>query len=506
MESSFDLLSPDEQVAWRRLSIFAGSFDLEAAEAICAGDGLSAGAATHLIAGLVDKSILRRELSPAVPRFRMLETIRDYGRDRMRESGDEARISMRLRDWYAGLALTVFERSWGPDQLEWWDRAHLELANFRGVIRWCLTTPGEAQQGLGMAANLAYYWLTQGSLREGRHWIDALLNAAFEPTDARARALAVDGWLTQVQGDMARGLELFVESEQLASKLGDEAALSMALLALGGALTFEGDLARAENLLNKCLEIQKALPDRRWGANALAALASVAAARGDHAHAAALFEQAIDLCRKAGDRYFLSRFLPGAALEAGQLGDWDRAGQLEGEALALSRTFNDKQGMAISIEFLAWVGASRRRAAWSARLLGGVQTLWESIPARLYPTLVQYHEAAVADSRSILGEREFDRIFRDGRQLRTDELVGLALEEHESVPQRASDRGSLGGLTRREAEIAGLVAEGLSNRDIALRLVISQRTAETHVEHILTKLGFTSRAQIAAWVVERKVP
>ena len=162
--------------------------------------------------------------------------------------------------------------------------------------------------------------------------------------------------------------------------------------------------------------------------------------------------------------------------------------------------------MAISIEFLAWVGASRRRAAWSARLLGGVQTLWESIPARLYPTLVHFHEAAVADSRSVLGDREFDRIFRDGGQLRTDELVGLALEEHDSVPQRTSDRGSLDGLTRREAEVAGLVAEGLSNRDIALRLVISQRTAETHVEHILTKLGFTSRAQIAAWVVERKGP
>ena len=227
------------------------AIDLEAAEAICAGDGLSPGGAPRLVAALVDKSILRRESSAGVPRFRMLETIRDYGRDRLRESGEEARIVMQHRDRYAGLALTVFERSWGPDQLEWWDRAHLELANLREVLRWCLTTPGEAQQGLGMAANLAYYWLTKGSLREGRHWIDALLNAAIEPADARARALAVDGWLTQAQGDMARGLELFVESEQVASKLGDEAALSMALVALGGALIFEGDLARAENLLEQ---------------------------------------------------------------------------------------------------------------------------------------------------------------------------------------------------------------------------------------------------------------
>ena len=183
----------------------------------------------------------------------------------------------------------------------------------------------------------------------------------------------------------------------------------MALLALGGAMIFEGDLARAENLLNKCLEIQKPLPDRRWGANALAALASVAAARGDHARATALFEQAIDLCRQAGDRYFLSRFLPGAALEAGQLGDWDRAGQLEGEALALSRTFDDKQGMAISIEFLAWVGANHggarrgRRGCWVECRPSGSP----SRPGSTRPSSIFTRRPSPIPG-SVLGERELD--------------------------------------------------------------------------------------------------
>jgi predicted ATPase/DNA-binding CsgD family transcriptional regulator len=503
LDWSFGLLSKDEQIAWRRLSIFAGSFDLEAAEAICSGDGLSPGAAAHLVAALVDKSILRRELSGVAPRFRMLETIRDYGRARLREAGEEHRISAQHRAWYADLALKVFEHSWGSSQLEWWDRADRELPNLRDVLRSFLAQREHADQGLMVAANLFYYWLTKGSVREGRHWIDALLEAGQEPTAARAMALAIDGWLAQVQGDMAQGLEHFVESEKLASSLGDAATLSLASVALGGALIFAGDLDRAEELAERCMEVQEGLPDRRWAANALAVRANVWSVRGDHSRASDLYHQATELCREAGDRFFLSRFLPGAALAAWHLADLDRAEHLEAEALRLSRTVDDKPGMAIAIEVLAWIAASTGRAARAARLLGGVQTLWESIPARLYPTLTQYHDASLGEARSGLGDEAYDRHFREGTRLTTDELVGLALEEHELVPQRASDRGSLGGLTPREAEIAGLVAQGLSNRDIASKLVISQRTAETHVEHILMKLGFTSRAQIAAWVVER---
>lgn len=172
---SFGLVSAPEQLVWRRLSVFAGSFDLQAAEAICGGEGLASEAVMELVASLVEKSVLRRELSGSIPRYRMLETIREYGRDRLQESGEEPRISRRHRAWYADFAARVFKHSRGPSQLEWWDRAHLELPNLREAFRSCLAEPNRAEQGLVMAANLAWYWVTKGSAREGRHWMDLLL-------------------------------------------------------------------------------------------------------------------------------------------------------------------------------------------------------------------------------------------------------------------------------------------------------------------------------------------
>lgn len=501
---SFGLLSMEEQVAWRRLSIFAGSFDLEAAEAICGGDGLPVGAAADLVVSLVDKSILKRELHGPTSRYRMLETIREYGRERLRESGEEARISSQHRGWYADLAAGVFEHSWGPRQVEWWDRAHLELTNLREAIRLCLAEPGEAEQGLMMAANLVYYWLTRGNIREGRRLLDVLLEASPRPTRARAMALGIDGWLAQLEGDVRGGMDLFVECERVAADLGDEATLSLASTALGGALLGTGELDRAEQLLDRCLELQKGLPDRRWAANALGALGAVWSLRGDHVRAFDVFGRAIDLCREAGDRYFQTWMLEGQGLEAWHMGDRDRAGSVLAETLRLSHAVDNKVGMALAIEGFAWIGASTGRAERAARLLGGVQTLWEGIPATLNPHVGSYHDSCVADARSALGDREFDRVYRDGRGMVTEELISLALEEKRPAVPSSAEKRSSAELTPREGEIAALVAEGLSNRDIASKLVISQRTAETHVEHILTKLGFTSRAQIAAWVVEEK--
>jgi DNA-binding CsgD family transcriptional regulator len=171
------------------------------------------------------------------------------------------------------------------------------------------------------------------------------------------------------------------------------------------------------------------------------------------------------------------------------------------QTLRLSHAVDNKVGMGLAVEGLAWVASSAHRPERAARLLGGVQTFWQTIPAKLQPHLVGYHDACLADVRSALGDREFDRVYRVGQEMSDDQLVSVALEERETaVPQHAR-RDHPADLTPRESEIAALVAQGLSNKGIASKLVISQRTAETHVEHILMKLGFTSRAQIAAWVV-----
>jgi predicted ATPase/DNA-binding CsgD family transcriptional regulator len=501
---SFDLLSAPEQLLWRRLSVFAGSFDLEAAEAICGGDGLAAGAVGELVASLVEKSVLRRELHGSAARYRMLETLAAYGRDRLRESGEESRIRGCYQAWYAELAAGVFKHSWGPVQLEWWDRVHLELPNLRAAIRWCLAESNKAEQGgLVMAANLAWYWVTKGSLREGRRWMDLLLELTPEPSRERALGLAVDGWLALRQVDLPKSMELLGECQVLATGLGDAELLSLALVTLGAALVAQGDLDQADSLLQRCLQLQEGLPDRRYAAISLLHLGAVCSQRGDHARAIERLEQGLELCREAGDRYYLAWTLQAQGMQAWHLGDWDGAGGLEAESLRLSRAVDNRVGMAVSIELLAWIAASTGRAERAARLLGGLQSLWEAIPTRLYAPYVRHHDACVAGARLALGDREFDRVYRAGNRMGTDQLVALALEQRESLVARSSSGPSPTRLTARERQIAGLVAQGLSNKEIAAKLVISQRTAETHVEHILIKLGFTSRAQIAAWAVEQ---
>ena len=502
---SFGLLSEGEQVAWRRLSIFAGSFDLEGAEAICGDDGVTGSTVGDLVSGLVEKSIVRRELHGSTPRYRMLETLRDYGRERLREAGEESSIAETYRHWYADFAARVFEHSWGPSQVGWWDRADLELANLREVFRSWLAESNQADEGLETAANLAYYWLSRGSISEGRRWLDALLAVARRPTKGRAIALAVDGWLTQLQGDLRKGLDLFVEGERVAEDVGDRVSSCLAALALGSVLLFEGDLVGAERMYERCLDLQRDLPDRRWAANAVGTLGGVSAMRGDHSRAFDLYQRSIELCREGGDRFIQSWMLQGQALEAGAMADWTRAGGIWAEVLRLSRAVDNKVGVGQAVEGLAWVAGSTGRPERAARLLGGVQGLLQAIPATLQPNLVGNHDRCVADARSALGDREFDRLFRDGTRISTEELVSLALEEKEPEATRAAGKRSSEELTPREGEVAGLVAQGLSNREIAAKLVISQRTAETHVEHILTKLGFTSRSQIAAWVAEEEV-
>ena len=501
---SFELLSAPEQIVWRRLSVFAGSFDLKAAEAICGGEGLAPGAVMELVASLVEKSVLRRELYGSAPRYRMLETIRDYGRDRLRESGEESRISRCHRDWYADLAAGVFRHSWGPSQLEWWDRAHLELPNLREAFRSCLAEPNRAEQGLAMAANLAWYWVTKGSAREGRHWMDLLLQAAPGPSPERSFGLAIDGWLALRQVDIPKSMELLGECQALAAELGETAILSLASVALGGTLVWQGELDQGETLLEQCLQLQEGLPDRRYAAISLLHLGAACSQRGDHARAIERLERGLELCREAGDGYYLAWMLQAQGMEAWHMGDWDRAASLEAESLRLSRALDNQVGMAVSIELLAWIAASTGHAERAARLLGGLQSLWKAIPTRLYAPYVQYHDACVAGARSALGDREFDRVYRSATGVDADQLVALALEERAPAVAPTSGTRSPTELTARERQIAGLVAQGLSNKDIASKLVISQRTAETHVEHILTKLGFTSRAQIAAWAVEQQ--
>jgi non-specific serine/threonine protein kinase len=265
---------------------------------------------------------------------------------------------------------------------------------------------------------------------------------------------------------------------------------------------FERKLEEATDLLEEALRGWERLGDKRHLPMTLDTLGAVLAFRGDSERAIELARRSASISKELGDRYFQAAASFVEGVERWKLGELERAGALVAESVRLWHGLGDMYSVGMSVEGVAWIAMSTGEAVRAVRLMGGAQRHFEETGTLVYPPWDQYHDACVQKARARLGDAEFDRLFEAGRGASTEEVVSLALqEEAKPVPPRGEPRGFT-ELTRREREIAALVAEGLSNRDIASKLVISKRTAETHVEHILTKLGFTSRSQVAAWVAE----
>jgi non-specific serine/threonine protein kinase len=520
MDWSFELLTPDEQQLWARLSVFVGSFELDAAERVCGDDTESSGFVPVLVAELVDKSILLIEEGPRADvagggeprvRYRLLETIRQYGQDRLQESGAEDELRRRHRDYYA----EAVERSRGdlfsPEQVESYLQLRADHTNLRAALDYCATAPGESLAGLRVAVALHHYWIMSGSFSEGRRWLQRLLAQATEaPPGDEAAALAVAGRLAVLQGDSDEGLSLLEKAHSLAESIGEGGTSADAAHAEGLAAMFWGDPSSGLGLFERALAGQRAAEDLFGVGLALVQLATARSLLGDPEGALAASEECLALSRENDERWCAALALWTQALAVWRQGDLQQASGLAAQTLRLKQPFGDRMGMAMCMEVLAWVAAAQGRGDRAARLLGAVHAAWRSIGASLFRHLVEDHERCEARARAMLGKSTFEAAFTDGAALPFDDAVAYALEARRTAHsgQRGASRvgpASSLSLTRREGQIAVLVADGLSNRQIAAELVIAPRTAEGHVEKILSKLGFTSRAQIAAWVAENRV-
>lgn len=242
-----------ERLLWARLSVFAGSFDLEAAEYVCAGDGLEAEDVLDLLDELVGKSVVLGEDSAFGVRFRLLDTLRDYGGQWLRAAGEEQRLLRRHRDWYLGVA-TWGEVEWfGPRQAETAERTELAHPNLRAALEFCLAEPGEEQIALLLAGTLWFYWVGCGHLGEGRHWLDRALALDREPTEARAKALWVTGHLATLQGDLETARPALEECRRQALDTGDDRALAYAVHRQGSAALIGDEPDRAAELFEEAL-------------------------------------------------------------------------------------------------------------------------------------------------------------------------------------------------------------------------------------------------------------
>jgi non-specific serine/threonine protein kinase len=380
----------------------------------------------------------------------------------------------------------------------WFDRMQAEAGNVRAALEWCLAVPREAAAGLAVVSDLWLSWETRGHLSDGRWLGEALLDAVAEPTPVRARGLWVAGYLALVQGDAAAAGPLLRESLELGTSLGDAEAVAFAHQLLGRCALFAMDLDEADRLSADGLARHRAREAPGHVSLALVQLAVVASVRGELDRAAALYEQADELCAGIGERWNRSYVRWGLGIACWLLGDQERAARLERDSLRLKRDLDDRVGIPLCVAALAWIAMTGGDAGRAARLLGATGSLLAAIPADLPGPFRPYHEQCRTGAEAALGPGRFAAELAAGAALGFAGAAGHALGEAAAPDQPAP--APAGTLTPRELEVGRLVAEGLSDREIAARLVIAQRTAETHVQHILRKLGARSRAQIAAWV------
>ncbi|GAA2669421.1 ATP-binding protein [Nonomuraea recticatena] len=501
---SHALCSEKEQALWARVSVFAGSLDLEAAEAVCSGNGIAREEILDLVSGLVDKSILIREEHGSQARYRLLEIIRQYGMEKLVAAGEEATLRRRHRDYYRALSARARAQLFGPSQIAWFARLRLEHANLHTALEHCFGDSSEVAGGLDMAADLLYHWISCYYLGEGRHWLDRGLAAYTEPDEIRARALWADSWLAIIQADLASATAMLKESRSIGERLELEPVLAYVALYSGMIAMCEGDAEPAIALYQEALARHRAGDDPVGTALALIRLSLAYSFCGDSARAISLGDDCLALSDAHGEGWHRAYMMMALGVEVWRQGDAARATELETKSLTFNRALDDPLGAGVNLEVLAWIAATEKQYRRAAQLLGIVETVWQRIGAPLsgFGHLSHYHHECGQHTRQALGDSAFDLAFKRGARLTYDQALAYALGEDKRVEEQpAETKGAR--LTPRETEIAALVAQGLSNREIAASLVISQRTAEGHIEHILSKLGYHSRAQIAVWVGEQ---
>ncbi|MFJ8714652.1 LuxR C-terminal-related transcriptional regulator [Streptomyces violaceus] len=463
------------------------------------------------VAGLLDKSVLCREPGPGGMRYRMLDTLRQYGLERLRRTaGEEGAARRRQRDRMLR-RVEDCERGWfGPGQPETVARLRADRDNLRAALDFSLSTPGEERAGLRLAGTLWFYWHACGAPREGLYWLDRALAASPEPTRERARGLWVAGLLAATTQEFPRGHRQATEALALARALGDTAEAAHAEYVIGVIRLFGDDLPGALAHFETTVA-RGPVPGQHLSLVGLdqVELACALGFLGEADRAVEICEQALRLCERHGEQWVRSYVLRILALAHTVRRDWPRAERHAREALRLKHAVHDIIGMALTLDLLASIAGERGAHRHAALLMGGADRVWGDIDTGRWGahTLNSVRRDSEERACRALGRDAFERAHRRGGGLGLAELVGQALQE----PARprpgdspAPHDDTTVRLTRRETEVALLVAEGLANQQIADRLVIARRTAEGHVERILSKLGFSNRSQIAAWVTAQR--
>ncbi|MEU5879204.1 NB-ARC domain-containing protein [Spirillospora sp. NPDC047279] len=440
---SHELCTRQERLLWARLSVFAGEFAPETAAAVCNDRVLPVGDVGPTLARLADKSILTRVEDGAVTRYRLLDTLREYGAEWLRELGEQDDLRRRHLDWCLQLVERC-EREWfGAGQAEIFQLLRGVHVDLSAALKYCLTTPGQVQTGLRMAAAMCFYWVGCGFLNEGRCWLDWALALDAEPTEARAAALWVDGYIAIKQGDTDGASALLEASQAQAQRTGDRVALANAIHRLGCVALVTDDHARASVLFKDALARYEAL----GGLDTTVIMARVEFAmtnafQGDLPFAVELCEGVRAICEEHGEGWVKAYALYVLAFASWTAGRAEEATALARESLRLSRTFHDLVCAVLSIELLALFQAASGRPEDASALQGAAKRVWRTVGLPLFGSAYfnAPHGQGEALAREALGDAAYDRHFEDGTRLDLDQAVAFAMGE--SPGRLASQDGS----------------------------------------------------------------
>ncbi|MGE4426568.1 MAG: LuxR C-terminal-related transcriptional regulator [Solirubrobacteraceae bacterium] len=508
---SWDLCDEAERDLWVRFAIFVGSVTVDAIVDVC---GYADDYAAHdVVDRLVQRSLLVRDTIDGVVRFRMLDTIREFGlrmvEERAAVSGPDAATAMIRRrhlEHYCASVATAGSVWFGPQQRPTSHRVAANMPNLRLAFDRALADETLVHHAGQLYADLWVAWVGSGQVNEGGAWgtrlFERLAAVGIAPT---CRARWIRGWVAIIAGDIDGAVTQLETCLREAPERGTPQDEYMSRGLLGGCRAIRGAFAVAREDYEHAIEQARAAGDAFGTAMLLQNLAELNGAYGDGDTALELCDAAERICREQGDRWFLSHVLWVRSIVGYRQGRLDAAWAHGLDALALT-TMRDQLGIALIGDVLGWIAAARGEHRSAALMLGAADTYWRAAGCALYgiEPLVAFRQACLDDVRAALGGTRLTAALAQGAELGLGRLDRIARGEPLAAPARRrsdpDDTGGIGTLTRRELEIARLVADGMTNKEIATTLVIGHRTVDTHVAHILAKLNCGRRTEVARTV------
>jgi predicted ATPase/DNA-binding CsgD family transcriptional regulator len=544
---SYALLSAQEQTLLCRLAVFAAGCSFDTAEAICPGGGILPGQMLDLLSSLVDKSLVVAETTGKAPaRYRLLETIREFALEKLNEKGELTLMRERHLDLFLARAEEAMPKQFEAYQQLWLNWLEAEHDNLRAALSWALESK-RIEAGLRLASALTYFWEIHSYVQEGLAWMERLLAAVDERVSLEAHvnalvfatfqymlldnvlaattcarkavelaeasddanspilAFALDGLASAAKtaGDYQTAFDITEKNIRFYRQSGPFFYLGMCLLSQGETAIQLGKYEIARERLDESLALARQDGDTYRIAHTLNTLGDLSRLQQNYAEAASGYESGAALLRELAAQRELASLLSNLGYARLYLGDVQRAFHLFNECLAIHQAQQNKPGMTESLIGFAATAVVDGQPAAGARLLAAAAAISGQPSASKWRANQMEFERYLGLARARMEQAEYQAEQAAGRVMSLEQAVRYAQQIRVRPAPEQQAEAKVDQLTEREREVAALIGQGKTNREIAQELVLSKRTVEKHAANILSKLGLTSRAQIVRWAIEK---